>query len=66
MRDHLNLKVKHREIFRPFAPVILEEKNKEYFNLKQSSPFMLLVAKSYKPSKYFPQFMWIKLLEFKL
>ena len=51
MRDHLNLKVKHREIFRPFAPVILEEKNKEYFNLKQSSPFMLLVAKSYKPSK---------------
>lgn len=51
MRDYLNIKVKHREIFRPFAPVVLEEKNKEYFDLNQSSPFMLLVAKSHKPSK---------------
>tara|TARA_Y100000389_G_C17459312_1_gene520481 strand:- start:250 stop:2481 length:2232 start_codon:yes stop_codon:yes gene_type:complete len=50
MRDYLNLRVKHREVFRPFAPVILEEKNKEYFDLKQSSPFMLLVAKSHKAS----------------
>ena len=66
MRDHLNLKVKHREIFRPFAPVILEEKNKEYFNLKQSSPFMLLVAKSYKPSKIPSAIHVDKLLEFKL
>ena len=48
MRDKLNIKIKHREIFRPFAPAILEEKNKEYFDLKQSSPYMLLVAKSYK------------------
>ena len=60
MRDHLNLKVKHRH-FRPFAPVILEE-NKEYFN--QIFLFMLLVAKS-KPSKYFRNYV-IKLLEFKL
>jgi len=50
MRDYLNLRVKHREVFRPFAPVVLEEENKEYFDLKQSSPFMLLVAKSFKPS----------------
>ncbi len=51
MRDYLNIKVKHREIFRPFAPVVLEENTKEYFDLKQSSPFMLLVAKSHKSSK---------------
>jgi carbamoyltransferase len=50
MRDYLNLRVKHREVFRPFAPVILEEKNEEYFDLKQPSPFMLLVAKSHKAS----------------
>ena len=50
MRDYLNLQVKHREVFRPFAPVILEEKNEEYFDLKQPSPFMLLVAKSHKAS----------------
>ena len=34
MRDYINKKVKHREIFRPFAPSILEEKNKKYFDLK--------------------------------
>lgn len=50
MRDYLNLRVKHREVFRPFAPVVLEEKNREYFDLKQASPFMLLVAKSHKSS----------------
>jgi len=50
MRDYLNLQVKHREVFRPFAPVILEEKNQEFFDLNQPSPFMLLVAKSHKAS----------------
>ena len=48
MRNYLNKHVKHREMFRPFAPVILEEKNKEYFDLNQPSPYMLLVAKSHK------------------
>ena len=48
MRDYLNKHVKHREMFRPFAPVILEEKNKEFFDLDQPSPYMLLVAKSHK------------------
>ena len=48
MRNYLNKNVKHREMFRPFAPVILEEKNSEYFDLKQPSPYMLLVAKSHK------------------
>ena len=51
MRDYINEKVKHREVFRPFAPSILEEKNKEYFDLKTTSPYMLLVAKSKKPNK---------------
>ena len=51
IRDYINKKVKHREIFRPFAPSILEEENKKYFQLKTSSPYMLLVAKSKKPTK---------------
>lgn len=45
MKDILNLKIKHRENFRPFAPVILEEKVHEYFELDRPSPYMLLVAK---------------------
>ena len=47
IRDKINKYIKHREIFRPFAPAILEEKSKEYFNLKHS-PFMLRVTKSNK------------------
>lgn len=43
MRNFINKKIKHREMFRPFAPAILEEKCKEYFDLKYS-PFMLRVA----------------------
>ncbi len=49
MRDYLNIKIKHREIFRPFAPIILEEKSKKFFDLNQKSPFMLLVAKCLRP-----------------
>ncbi len=43
MKDILNLKVKHREPFRPFAPAILEERCGEYFDSAHPSPFMLLV-----------------------
>lgn len=42
MKDYINHRVKHREPFRPFAPVVLEEYEKKYFNLKQTSPYMLL------------------------
>jgi carbamoyltransferase len=42
MKDILNLRVKHREPFRPFAPVVLEERAAEYFDLPGNSPFMLL------------------------
>lgn len=45
MKDTLNQKIKHRELFRPFAPAILEEKVKEYFDIDILSPFMLNVAK---------------------
>ena len=40
----MNLKIKYRESFRPFAPSVLEENCAEYFELDETSPYMLLVA----------------------
>ena len=40
----MNLKIKYRESFRPFAPTVLEEKVSEYFETDRPSPYMLLVA----------------------
>ena len=40
----MNLKIKYRESFRPFAPSVLEEKASEYFETDRPSPYMLLVA----------------------
>ncbi len=40
----MNLKIKYRESFRPFAPTVLEEKASEYFDIHVPSPYMLLVA----------------------
>ena len=40
----MNLKIKYRESFRPFAPTVLEEKASEYFEIDRPSPYMLLVA----------------------
>ena len=45
MRDYINLNVKHRELYRPFAPSVLEEDVSSLFDLKIPSPYMLLVAK---------------------
>jgi carbamoyltransferase len=42
-KDVLNSRVKHREAFRPFAPVVLEEYTQEYFDIDRPSPYMLLV-----------------------
>lgn len=42
-KDVLNSKVKHREAFRPFAPVILDECTQDYFDIDRPSPYMLLV-----------------------
>ena len=44
MQKRLNLKVKFREGFRPFAPSVLEEDTAEHFELDRPSPYMLLVA----------------------
>ncbi len=44
MQKTLNLKVKYRESFRPFAPSILSERASEWFELDDDSPYMLLVA----------------------
>jgi len=44
MQARLNLKIKFRESFRPFAPAILKEKTESYFELKKESPYMMLVA----------------------
>ena len=44
MQKNLNLKVKFRESFRPFAPAVLYEKVSEWFEINSESPYMLLVA----------------------
>lgn len=44
MQSILNLKIKHRESFRPFAPSCLVEKASDYFELDSPSPYMLLTA----------------------
>jgi carbamoyltransferase len=44
MQKRMNLKIKHRESFRPFAPAVLAEHAAEWFELDAASPYMLLVA----------------------
>jgi carbamoyltransferase len=44
MQSLMNLKIKFRESFRPFAPCVLREHASQYFNLTCESPYMLLVA----------------------
>ena len=44
MQKNLNLKVKYRESFRPFAPAVLFEKVSEWFEINSESPYMLVVA----------------------
>ena len=43
MQKKMNLKIKYREGFRPFAPSVMEEEIQEYFELEEPSPYMLLV-----------------------
>jgi len=43
MKDKLNLRVKHRQAFRPFAPIVIAERATEVFEGEEESPFMLLV-----------------------
>lgn len=44
MQSRMNLMIKQRESFRPFAPSVLEERVSDYFELDRPSPYMLLVA----------------------
>ena len=48
MQRNLNLKVKFREIFRPFAPSILREDLSNWFDINEVSPYMLMVGKILK------------------
>lgn len=48
MQKKLNLKIKYRESFRPFAPSILEEELSDYYEISLNSPYMLLVSKMKK------------------
>lgn len=55
MQRTMNLKIKHRESFRPFAPIILEEHVSEWFEDITSSPYMLLVSKLISEKRFSPK-----------
>jgi carbamoyltransferase len=67
MQKKLNLKIKYREGFRPFAPSVLAESVSDYFELDTISPYMLLVAdvkqeRRYAiPENYFEFDLWDRL-----
>jgi carbamoyltransferase len=67
MQKKLNLKIKYREGFRPFAPSVLEENTGDYFSLDRPSPYMLLVAPVHEerrcalPKGYAQMNMWDRL-----
>lgn len=44
MQKVMNLKIKYRESFRPFAPSVLEDRAGDYFDLREQSPYMLIVS----------------------
>ncbi len=54
MRDTLNMKIKFREGFRPFAPSVLADKSPEWFELDCDSPYMLLVAQVREGKRVIP------------
>ena len=66
MQKKLNLKIKYREGFGPFAPSVLAEESKKLFDLDVESPYMLLVApinNSVKklPDNYYELSLWERL-----
>jgi carbamoyltransferase len=54
MRDTLNMKIKFREGFRPFAPSVLADKASEWFDIDCDSPYMLLVAQVREGKRLIP------------
>ncbi|MDR0232832.1 MAG: carbamoyltransferase [Dysgonamonadaceae bacterium] len=67
MQKKLNLKIKYREGFRPFAPSVLAEDVSEYFDLDSDSPYMLIVApvkesrRKKLPEDYYNLSLWERL-----
>ncbi len=67
MQKKINLKIKYREGFRPFAPSVLAEDAKDFFDINQDSPYMLAVSpiaekrKKVLPDNYFDLSMWERL-----
>jgi len=67
MQRKLNLKIKYREGFRPFAPSVLYESTKDFFDLDAVSPYMLLIADVNKerrkrlPDNYHEMDLWDRL-----
>ncbi|HWP43311.1 MAG TPA: carbamoyltransferase C-terminal domain-containing protein, partial [Blastocatellia bacterium] len=53
-RYRVNMKIKFRESFRPFAPAVLEEHCAEFFELDRPSPYMLLVAQVREDRRVIP------------
>jgi len=53
-KDVVNLKIKFRESFRPFAPTVLEDRCMDYFELDRPSPYMLLVAQVREDNRTIP------------
>lgn len=51
MQSHLNLKIKKRESFRPFAPIVMEDKATEWFNIGAPSKYMLFTFDVKKPKE---------------
>jgi carbamoyltransferase len=67
MQKKLNLKIKYREGFRPFAPSVLAERSADFFDLEEDSPYMLIVApikdarRKQLPEKYHEMSLWDRL-----
>jgi carbamoyltransferase len=67
MQKKLNLKIKYREGFRPFAPSVLAEKCMDYFDQPEDSPYMLIVSpvkesrRKQLPDNYFDMDLWDRL-----
>lgn len=55
MQSKLNLKIKFRESFRPFAPSVLADRCEDYFDLQKESPYMLLVAPVKEELRLYPE-----------
>lgn len=45
IREEINIKIKKRELFRPFAPSVIEEASSKFFEINQTSPYMNIVSK---------------------